>query len=240
MSTSEATAALVLAAGRGERLRQAVPKAFVELEGQSLLERSIRTLASVSGVDWLLPVVAPDALSRYAALGIESDKITKPVPGGAERQDSVLAGLRALPDGVAWVAVHDAARCLVTAEEVEAVLAAARETGAAILACPASDTIKRVRDGFIEESPPRHECWAAQTPQVFRRELLQEAMEKAVAEGFTGTDDAQLVARLGVRVRVVQGRSSNMKITEPGDLATAVAWLEGREAGGWKTTEAGQ
>lgn len=203
-----------------------VPKAFVLLAGRSLLERSIRTLTSVQAVQLVQPVVARDALSRYAALTVDDPKIAAPVPGGEERQDSVLAGLRALPPTVEWVAVHDAARCLVTVGEVEAVLAGARDTGAAILACPASDTIKVVRDGFVEESPPRHVCWIAQTPQVFRRRLLQEAVEKAVAEGFSGTDDAQLVARLGIRVRVVQGQPSNLKITEPSDLATARAWLE--------------
>jgi 2-C-methyl-D-erythritol 4-phosphate cytidylyltransferase len=220
-------AAIVLAAGTGERLGHAIPKAFVLLRGVSLLERSVRTLEAVSGIDRILPVVAPSELDRYAALGLSGAILQNPAPGGEARQDSVLAGLRALPEDVAWVAVHDAARCLVTVEEVTAVLEAARETGAAILARPASDTIKRVRGGFVEETPPREECWAAQTPQVFRRSVLQEAVEKAVADGFVGTDDAQLVARMGVRVRVVRGRETNLKITEPGDLALAESVLVG-------------
>lgn len=222
----EKVAALVLAAGRGERLGHLLPKAFVPLRGATLLERSVVTLQRVPGVDRVVPVVAPGDLARYEALGLTGEKLAAAVPGGEERQDSVLAALRALADDVAWVAVHDAARCLVTPVEVADVLEAARETGAAILARPASDTIKRVREGFVEETPPREECFAAQTPQVFRRRLLQEAVEKAVAEGFAGTDDAQLVARLGVRARVVRGRASNLKITQPEDLAIAEAWLD--------------
>ena len=101
----------------------------------------------------------------------------------------------------------------------------AQESGAAILAEPARDTIKRVRAGRIQETPPREECWAAQTPQVFRVELLREALAKAEAEGVLGTDDAQLVERLGVEVRVVESRSPNWKITSPEDLANAERWL---------------
>jgi 2-C-methyl-D-erythritol 4-phosphate cytidylyltransferase len=221
-------AAIVLAAGRGERLGHAIPKAFVQLRGVALVERSIRTLDGVPGIDRIVPVVARSDLNRYAALGLSGATLQNPIPGGEERQDSVLAGLLGLPEDVVWVAVHDAARCLVTATEVAAVLAAAEETGAAILARPASDTIKRVRGGFVEETPPREECWAAQTPQVFRRQVLQEAVEKAVADGFVGTDDAQLVARMGVRVRVVPGRATNLKITEPADLVLAERWLDGQ------------
>ena len=105
------------------------------------------------------------------------------------------------------------------------------ETGAAILAVPCPDTLKRVRDGRVIETPLRSELWAAQTPQVFRVELLREALAKADAEGFVGTDDAQLVERLGVAVRVVPGEPENRKITGPDDLAAAEAWLRQTEAG---------
>jgi 2-C-methyl-D-erythritol 4-phosphate cytidylyltransferase len=236
------TAAIVLAAGRGERLGHTLPKAFVPLRGVSLIERSIRAMQAVSRIGRIVPVVGSAELDRYATLALSGATLQSAVPGGEERQDSVLAGLAALsglgsgvgsdvdsdlyPDGVEWVAVHDAARCLVTPAEIEAVLDAAQETGAAILARPAADTIKRVRGDSIAESPPRAECWAAQTPQVFRRSLLQEAVDKAVADGFVGTDEAELVARLGVRVRVARGEPSNLKITEPVDLAAAEAWLE--------------
>jgi 2-C-methyl-D-erythritol 4-phosphate cytidylyltransferase len=111
------------------------------------------------------------------------------------------------------------------------VLAVARRHGAAILARPVGDTLKRVDGGRIVETPDRAECWAAQTPQVFRTEILREALTKAAAEGFQGTDDAQLVERLGVTVRVVEGDPDNLKITRHEDLALAEACLERRARG---------
>jgi len=127
------------------------------------------------------------------------------------------------------VAVHDAARCLVSRTDVVRVIAAARESGAAILGEPVRDTIKRVRGGKIVETLERSECWAAQTPQVFRAQLLREALAKADAEGVVGTDEAQLVERLGAPVRLVQSDGRNLKITLPADLAIAESWLRERE-----------
>jgi 2-C-methyl-D-erythritol 4-phosphate cytidylyltransferase len=133
------------------------------------------------------------------------------------------AGLAALPPDVEWVAVHDAARPLVRPEDVGRVLAAAARTGAALLAVPVRDTLKRVRDGRVVETLARAECWAAQTPQAFRLALLREALAKAEAEGFVATDDAQLVERLGAPVEIVAGDPANLKITWPEDVALAEA-----------------
>jgi 2-C-methyl-D-erythritol 4-phosphate cytidylyltransferase len=144
----------------------------------------------------------------------------------------VRAGLEALPDDTRLVAVHDAARALVRPDAVGRVVRAAERWGAAILAAPVRDTIKRVRDGRVVETPARAECWAAQTPQVFRVELLREALAKASAEGFLGTDDAQLVERLGVTVHVVEGDPDNLKLTHPEDLGVAESWLRRREVEG--------
>lgn len=145
----------------------------------------------------------------------------------------MAAGLAALGPEVRFVAVHDAARCLVQPADIARVVEAARTHGAALLAEPVRDTIKRVRDGRVIDTPPRSECWAAQTPQVFAVELLRKALEKARADGVLGTDDAQLVERLGVAVHVVEGSPSNLKITRPEDLALAEALLAARagEAG---------
>jgi 2-C-methyl-D-erythritol 4-phosphate cytidylyltransferase len=128
--------------------------------------------------------------------------------------------------------VHDAARPFVRPSAVARVLDAARAGGAAILAVPVSDTIKRVRAGRVVETPPRPECWAAQTPQVFRVELLREAIAKASAEGRLGTDDAQLVEWLGVSVAVAEGDPDNWKLTRPEDLAAAEQRLRGTGARG--------
>jgi 2-C-methyl-D-erythritol 4-phosphate cytidylyltransferase len=147
------------------------------------------------------------------------------VAGGAERQDSARAGLAALPPEATHVAVHDAARPLVRAADVSRVVAAALAHGAALLAVPVRDTIHRVEAGRIVCTPPRSECWAAQTPQVFRVDWLREAYAKAAAEGLLGTDDAALVARLGNPVHVVLGDPDNFKITTAADLARAATLL---------------
>ncbi len=223
-------AALVLAAGRGERFGAAFPKAYVPLLGKTLLERSLETLAGVPDIDLVVPVVGPEDRAHYEAIDLTHlPKLSPAVSGGAERQDSVAAGVAALSRDIEFVAVHDAARCLVSPDDVRRVIAAATESGAALLAIPARDTIKRVQGGCVVETPPRSECWAAQTPQVFRVDLLREALAKAKAEGIVGTDDAQLVERLGVPVHVVEGSPQNLKITLPGDIATAEGWLRDME-----------
>lgn len=220
------TAVLVLAAGRGDRLGGSTPKAFVELAGRTLIERSVATMLSLEEVTWIQPVVPTGFGATTRALGLSDDpRVLPAVPGGAERQDSVACGLDALPGDVAWVAIHDAARCLVAAGDVSRVLAAARTDRAALLAVPAHDTIKRVRSGLVTETPPRGECWIAQTPQAFEIELIREAIARARAEGVVGTDDAQLVERLGVPVRVVEGSRRNLKITRPEDLRLAETLL---------------
>ncbi|MCH8084339.1 MAG: 2-C-methyl-D-erythritol 4-phosphate cytidylyltransferase [Myxococcales bacterium] len=221
-------AALVLGAGRGERLGEALPKAFVALCGKPLLVRALAAVAAAPEIDITMPIVGRSDLTRLKALEPELASIPgllPPVVGGAERQDSMMAGLAALPPDVGFVAVHDAARPLVATEAVSRVVDAARRSGAAILAIPVRDTIKRVCEGLIVETPNRLECYAAQTPQVFRIEVLREALEKAAAEAFIGTDDAEIVERIGVPVTVVPGDPSNIKITDRADLIAAERWL---------------
>ncbi len=223
-------AALVLAAGRGERLGLGLPKAYVGLGGRSLLERSLIAMERAPDIDFVQPVIGLHDTQHFAGLPLApSPKRLEPTTGGAERQDSVAAGLAALPESVEWVAVHDAARCLIEPADIARVVAEAKKHGAALLAVPARDTIKRVSEGAVVETPDRSECWAAQTPQVFRCDVLREALDKARADGFIGTDDAQLVERLGVIVRVVSGSIRNIKITLPEDLALAESWLAAEE-----------
>jgi 2-C-methyl-D-erythritol 4-phosphate cytidylyltransferase len=175
-----------------------------------------------------VPVVAAEILGELERLvpalrGVA--KLAPAVAGGAARQDSVRAGLEALPASVHLVAVHDAARPLVRPVDVGRVIREAESCGAAILAAPIADTVKRVRGGRIVETPDRSECFAAQTPQVFRVDWLREALAKAEADGVRGTDDAALVERLGVAVRVVPASGPNPKITTAADLALAEALL---------------
>lgn len=224
-------AALVLAAGRGERFGAGQPKAFLPLAGQPLLVHAVEALAACAAIDIIVPVLPATEIDRLAAwrwTAVAARKVVAPIAGGAERQDSMYAGLSALPADVELVAVHDAARPLVRPADVARVIAAAARSGAALLAVPVRDTLKRVRDGRIVETPPREELWAAQTPQVFRAALLREALAKAQADAFQGTDDAQLVERLGCVVEIVAGDPSNLKITWPADLAWAEAALRER------------
>ena len=241
-------AALVLGAGSGKRLREtpregargsgrardepaALPKAFVPLAGRCLLLRSLQALAASEEVDLLVPVVARAAMPLLAELESELREIPKlrpAVAGGAERQDSVRCGLEALSAEVTHVAVHDAARPLVRPRDVSRVVRAARARGAALLAVPVKDTIKRVQTGVVVATPPRSECYAAQTPQVFRIDWLREALARADADGVRGTDDAALVERLGLTVKVVEGDPANLKITSAEDFIVAEAWLRRR------------
>ena len=225
------TAVLVLAAGRGERLGASLPKAFVPLCSVPILLRSLAILQSVPEVERIIPVLGAGDHPHYASLSLEGlTKVGDPVVGGALRQDSMAEGLEALPPETEWVGVHDAARCLVDKRDVQSVFQAARDTGAAILAERVRDTIKQVREGQIVATPDRSECWAAQTPQVFRREILAEAIGKARAQGRLATDDAELVEQLGVSVRVVESRRPNPKITFAEDLQWAEHRLSSRGA----------
>jgi 2-C-methyl-D-erythritol 4-phosphate cytidylyltransferase len=221
-------AAVVLGAGSGARLGAPSPKALVSLGGMSLLARSIAALGRVREIEWIQPVLPAGLLADWPRLAAElpdARRVLAPVPGGAERQDSARAGLAALPESATHVAVHDAARPLVRPEDVARVVAEALRHGAAILAEPVRDTVHRVLDGSIRATPPRAECYSAQTPQVFRIDWLREAYAKAAADGVAGTDDAALVARLGNPVRVVPGDPDNFKITTAADLARAEAVL---------------
>jgi len=152
------------------------------------------------------------------------------VAGGKERQESVWLALQAIPAGSGWLVVHDAVRPFITPSLVRAVLAQAMRHGAATCGLPVSETLKRVRDGAVEMTVEREGVWLVQTPQAFRRDLLWEAHEKARRDGFQGTDDAVLVERLGVPVRMVPGLSANLKITTREDLARARAFVMRRRA----------
>ena len=216
------TRAILVAAGRGERMGADRPKAFLSLGGQTLLERSARALGAAPSVGGLVAVVPAESIVEARAV---CDALAKPcdvVAGGARRQDSVRAGLAALPadfDGV--VLVHDAARPLVTVELVEAVVRAAQEHGAAIPVVPVADTIKEVGGGRVAATVARERLAAAQTPQGFRHDVLARAYERAFADGVVVTDESMAVERLGLPVACVAGSTRNRKLTTPEDLEWA-------------------
>jgi 2-C-methyl-D-erythritol 4-phosphate cytidylyltransferase len=213
--------AILAAAGEGSRLGGAGPKAFQPLAGVPMVVHSLRSL-SASGVAHIVIVVPPAELSKDKQL---LEDFLSPVPvlfaaGGTSRQASVRAGLAAVPAEVERIVVHDAARPLATTEMFDAVLAALDRAPGAVVAVAAEDTMKIVgRAGDIEETVPRQGLYRAQTPQAFRAEVLRRAHDRAVADGFEGTDDAALVERLGENVVIVPGDPRNVKVTTPEDLA---------------------
>jgi 2-C-methyl-D-erythritol 4-phosphate cytidylyltransferase len=152
------------------------------------------------------------------------------IAGGAERRDSVYNGLKRLPAECDWVMIHDAVRPFATPGLIKAAWEGAQATGACIAAIPATDTVKRVIEGVVRETLSREEIWLVQTPQVFRRQLVVDAYERAVAAGWTGTDDASFVERMGVSVSIVQGERTNIKVTTPEDLQWA-EWFVSDGAG---------
>ena len=197
-------------------------KAFLPLAGRALLLRAAEAFESAPEVEAIVAVVPADEQRAARDLLAPLRKVTAVVAGGATRQDSVRAGLEALPsafDGI--VLVHDAARALIEPALIASVVRAAAETGAAIPVLPLVDTIKRVRDGVVGETLDRSELAAAQTPQGVRRALLQEALDEAARKGITVTDEAMAVEHLGRRVAAVVGSPRNLKITTPHDLRWA-------------------
>lgn len=226
-----AVTALVVAAGRGSRLGGPVPKAFISLRGVPLFWRSLRAVTQPQQVTAAVLVVPPGCEAEAsAALEIHGPpRVSVAVtPGGTERCESVRRGLALVE--TPFVAVHDAARPLVRAETVEAVIVAAIRSGAAIAAVPVTDTVKRVDSGGrITATVPRADLWAARTPQVFRTELLRAAHQRSVS-GSEITDDAMLVEILRVPVQVVPDAPENRKITTPDDLAWAEWWLQRQAA----------
>ena len=223
--------ALLLCAGRGERLAAGVPKALVPLGGRPLFTWPLATLEACGAIESIV-VVGPARTLReaLAATGLACRKVVAWVEGGRERQHSVAKGLAALPPECTLVAVHDAARALVPEAVIVRAVGMALEHGAAIAALPVDDTLKRATLGVIQDTVPRAGLWRAQTPQVFRRDWLERA--HAEAGGAVATDDAALVEALGHPVHLAEGDSRNFKITTAQDLAFAEAWLRstGEEA----------
>ncbi len=221
---------IVVAAGRSERMGGA-DKVFVQLVGRPLLAWSLRAFEMCEAIEGVVLVVAPETVGRAEALVREwrFTNIIDIVPGGAQRQDSVRAGIDAAR-GAAIVAVHDGARPLVTPELIARGVALARQCGAAVCAAPARDTVKEAGGDppVVRATLERSAAWMAQTPQVFDRELLLRAHEAATS---TATDDAALVEALGHDVRLYEGAYWNLKVTAPEDLIIAEALLRERLAG---------
>ena len=219
------TWAIMPAAGRSTRFGSGTPKQYLTVAGLTLIEHSLRALLGHPEVDGVMVALSPD--DPYWAGWREMEG--KPVYtclGGAERADSVLAALQALPATVSedqWVLVHDAARPCLRAVDLSRLIAIGQaDPIGAILAVPVRDTIKRADDQSRSNmTEPREALWRALTPQMFRRGGLTRALQAAMRVGATITDEAMAMERLGLKPRLVEGSEDNIKVTTPADLALA-------------------
>jgi 2-C-methyl-D-erythritol 4-phosphate cytidylyltransferase len=214
-------AALIPAGGIGARLGRRTPKQFLELGGRTILAATVAHFARHRNVDAVVVAVPAAHVNRARRALAELGGAITVVAGGATRQESVRLALQAAPDDAELVIVHDAVRPFIDRALIDAVVGAARRTGAAVCALPVTETVKRVRGDEVEGTIDRTGLWTVQTPQVFRAALLREAHEKARRDGVVGTDDAALVERLGHPVKVIRGLERNLKITTADDLRRA-------------------
>lgn len=223
---------VVPAAGRGSRAGLALPKQYAELAGRPMLAWTLERLLGHPLVSGALVVLAGDD-RHWPGWTQVAGKPVRTAPGGGERFESVLAGLRALPEEVGaddWVLVHDAARPCVSLAEIGDLLAARDHPVGALLAVPVADTLKRADGrGEVCATIERAGAWRALTPQMFRRGALQDALAAAAAAGVHPTDEAAAMERIGRHPRLVPGRPSNLKVTSAEDFALAAWWL-GRSA----------
>jgi 2-C-methyl-D-erythritol 4-phosphate cytidylyltransferase/2-C-methyl-D-erythritol 2,4-cyclodiphosphate synthase len=233
--------AIIAAGGRGQRLGGAQPKQLLAVGGRPVLERSVTAFLVHPSVDALVVALPADLADPPPAYLLGTPKPLTIVAGGPRRQDSVANAFRAIEERADVVVIHDAARPFVSADLIGRTIAAAAETGAALAALPARDTVKRGKLSrpasagseawTVAETLPRETIFLAQTPQAFRRDVLRDALALG-EQGGDATDEAALVERAGRPVRLVDGDAANIKITTPEDwpLAEAIAAREVRES----------
>lgn len=223
--------ALIPAAGMGKRMGASINKQYLQLHGVPVVARTISVFERSPLIDAIYLVIPAEEIPycrEYVVDACEFSKVAAIVPGGRERQNSVMNGLRAmrgrvLDDDV--VLIHDGVRPMVTERMLRESIETARRHDGSLVAVPAKDTIKTVADGIVTGTPDRETLWQAQTPQAFRFGVIYAAHQAAETDRFTGTDDASLVERTGGRVRIVRGDYRNIKITTPEDLLLAEAFL---------------
>lgn len=221
--------AIIVAGGRGLRMNNAIPKQYLLLSGQTILGRALKAFSACQGIAQIKLVVPEFDMELCRSNILPPLKINKPIAliaGGKERQDSVYNGLLSVDDSDEIVVIHDGVRPFVRPEQIAGCISGVKAHGACIMGIPAFDTLKRVdADGQIEETIDRNNIWLAQTPQAFRYSIIRQAHENAARDGFYGTDDACLVERMGIPVKIIGGSRTNIKITTRGDLKLAQALL---------------
>ena len=219
------TSAIIVSAGKGHRFMEGRKKQFLSLAGKAILAHTLDPFERCSMIDSILLVVGQEDVDYCLKEIVQKyryRKISQIVPGGEHRQDSVKNGIDALPEEVEIVVIHDGVRPFVTREMIEASIRSAIRHQAVVLATPVKETIKRVGpDGTVAQTLDRDSLRHIQTPQTFQAGLIREAFRRATEDRFLGTDDASLVERLGIRVHLLPGSYTNIKITTPEDLILA-------------------
>ena len=225
-------ALIIPAAGSGKRMGSETPKPFLKLGGKTILEHTISRFVKIEGLKQIV-ICTSGNFSDYTKKIVSeacNDIDVVVVKGGKERQDSIRNALTEIKDDVQLVAVHDAVRPFIDESVIQNCLKKAEASGAAIVAVRVKDTIKKVKpDHIISETPDRKYLWQAQTPQIFRRELIVKAYKLALQKNFTGTDDASLVENVGHEVLVVEGNRQNFKLTYPLDFKIAETLISSNE-----------
>ena len=218
---------LIPAAGSGSRMKAGKNKLLIELEGESLIYWTLKSIFSASSISWVGIIGQPkDKELLLNSLKDFSHKV-KWINGGETRQESVFNGLNSLPKDAEKVLIHDGARCLINPELINKCAAELEKNEAVILATKVTDTIKIVDNkGFIKETPNREYLWAAQTPQGFLVDSLKKAHKMAIDKNWIVTDDASLFEMLNWKVKIIEGNYSNIKVTSPIDLKIAKLFLK--------------
>jgi len=224
------TTAIFPAAGASRRMGAGTNKIFLELGGESVLVRTLKTFSQSERINFL--IVVTNAVETVTEI-LKATPNLKPfavTAGGSERQYSIANGLKLVPAETKTILVHDAARPLVTLDTIEKVIDAAEKFGGAIAAVPEKNTIKIIdAEGFVKSTPPRADLVAVQTPQGFSKEILMRAYEQAAQDNFLGTDDASLVERIGGKIKIVPDSYKNIKITTPEDIKIAETFLRTKD-----------
>jgi len=222
--------AVIVSAGKGLRFMEGKKKQFYFLGGKPVLAHTLEKFETCSLIRSVRLVVGQEDMDYCLKEIVEKyrfQKVSKIVPGGKWRQESVKNGIDALPKDTDIVAIHDGVRPLVTQAMVEDSIHSAVQYGAVVLAMPVKETIKVSNpDGTVLKTLDRESLWQIQTPQTFQINVIREAYRRATEDGFVGTDDASLVERLGVKVHILPGSHTNIKITTPEDLVLANLFLK--------------
>lgn len=228
--------AIVCAGGSGERLGVAGGKQLALVGGRPVLAWTIEALDAAPQIDHIVLVCPTARVDEYRGAAVDSVALSTPVtfaPSGASRQASVASGIAVAPLEAEILLVHDGARPLVTPEIVASTIAALLadpSASGAVIGQPAIDTLKIAEGNLVAETPDRSKYWAVQTPQTFRAQALRDAYAQAAADGFVGTDDAELVEHVGGRVLLVEGPRDNIKVTVAEDIALVEATLAFRRS----------